>query len=120
MRKRIFVLLLLSPSTHTPHFISSLSFTIVDYDYEFYGYSDYRGGYSEPYYDDYFRSYDGEFLFDYAPTNSGATPITVARNIRNNSVGPVNIPYKNQTNQWSKNSILRPTTTIKTTFDQDI
>ncbi|KAI4486625.1 hypothetical protein M0804_005995 [Polistes exclamans] len=36
-----------------------------DYDYDYYGYGDYRGGYSDPYYDDYFRYED--CYFDYAP-----------------------------------------------------
>ncbi|XP_034243862.1 heterogeneous nuclear ribonucleoprotein R isoform X3 [Thrips palmi] len=29
-----------------------------DYDYEYFGYGDYRGGYSDPYYDDYYRYED--------------------------------------------------------------
>ncbi|XP_050297203.1 heterogeneous nuclear ribonucleoprotein Q isoform X3 [Anthonomus grandis grandis] len=29
-----------------------------DYDYDYYGYGDYRGGYSDPYYDDYYRYED--------------------------------------------------------------
>lgn len=37
----------------------------IDYDYDYYGYGDYRGGYSDPYYDDYYRYED--FYFDYAP-----------------------------------------------------
>ncbi|XP_014219780.1 heterogeneous nuclear ribonucleoprotein R [Copidosoma floridanum] len=37
----------------------------LDYDYDYYGYGDYRGGYSDPYYDDYYRYED--FYFDYAP-----------------------------------------------------
>ncbi|XP_031783575.2 heterogeneous nuclear ribonucleoprotein R isoform X18 [Nasonia vitripennis] len=37
----------------------------LDYDYDYYGYGDYRGGYSEPYYDDCYRYED--FYFDYAP-----------------------------------------------------
>ncbi|XP_044729066.1 heterogeneous nuclear ribonucleoprotein Q isoform X3 [Chrysoperla carnea] len=36
-----------------------------DYDYDYYGYGDYRGGYSDPYYDDYYRYED--FYFDYPP-----------------------------------------------------
>lgn len=32
----------------------------IDYDYDYYGYGDYRGGYNEPFY-----RYD-EFYFDYA------------------------------------------------------
>ncbi|XP_026672057.1 heterogeneous nuclear ribonucleoprotein Q isoform X6 [Ceratina calcarata] len=36
-----------------------------DYDYDYYGYADYRGGYSDPYYDDYYRYED--YYFDYAP-----------------------------------------------------
>ncbi|XP_014095205.1 heterogeneous nuclear ribonucleoprotein Q isoform X4 [Bactrocera oleae] len=45
----------------------------IDYDYDFYGYSDYRGGYNESYYDDFYRTYDGEYFFDYPP--SGVTPL---------------------------------------------
>ncbi|XP_036146567.1 heterogeneous nuclear ribonucleoprotein R isoform X4 [Monomorium pharaonis] len=37
----------------------------IDYDYDYYGYGDYRGGYSDPYYDDYYRYED--YYFDYAP-----------------------------------------------------
>ncbi|XP_026672056.1 heterogeneous nuclear ribonucleoprotein Q isoform X5 [Ceratina calcarata] len=37
----------------------------IDYDYDYYGYADYRGGYSDPYYDDYYRYED--YYFDYAP-----------------------------------------------------
>ncbi|XP_058800636.1 heterogeneous nuclear ribonucleoprotein R-like isoform X7 [Phymastichus coffea] len=37
----------------------------LDYDYDYYGYGDYRGGYSDPYYDDYYRYED--YYFDYAP-----------------------------------------------------
>lgn len=36
-----------------------------DYDYDYYGYGDYRGGYSDPYYDDYYR-YE-EYYYDYPP-----------------------------------------------------
>ncbi|KAJ8675044.1 hypothetical protein QAD02_010830 [Eretmocerus hayati] len=36
-----------------------------DYDYDYYGYGDYRGGYSDPYYDDYYRYED--YYFEYAP-----------------------------------------------------
>ncbi|KAG8036494.1 hypothetical protein G9C98_003816 [Cotesia typhae] len=36
-----------------------------NYDYDYYGYGDYRGGYSDPYYDDYYRYED--YYFDYAP-----------------------------------------------------
>ncbi|XP_017490408.1 PREDICTED: heterogeneous nuclear ribonucleoprotein R-like isoform X2 [Rhagoletis zephyria] len=43
-----------------------------DYDYDLYGYSDYRGGYNESYYDDFYRTYDGEYFFDYPP--SGVAP----------------------------------------------
>ncbi|XP_043285812.1 heterogeneous nuclear ribonucleoprotein R isoform X2 [Venturia canescens] len=35
----------------------------MDYDYDYYGYGDYRGGYSDPYYDDYYRYED----YYYAP-----------------------------------------------------
>lgn len=37
----------------------------VDYDYDYYGYEGYRGGYSDPYYDDYYRYED--YYYDYAP-----------------------------------------------------
>ena len=40
-------------------------FFIIDYDYEYFGYGDYRGGYSDPYYDDYYRYED--YYFDYPP-----------------------------------------------------
>ncbi|XP_017776044.1 PREDICTED: heterogeneous nuclear ribonucleoprotein R isoform X6 [Nicrophorus vespilloides] len=36
-----------------------------DYDYDYYGYGDYRGGYSDPYYDDFYR-YE-EYYYDYPP-----------------------------------------------------
>ncbi|RZF47216.1 hypothetical protein LSTR_LSTR004925 [Laodelphax striatellus] len=36
-----------------------------DYDYDYYGYGDYRGGYSDPYYDDYYRYED--YYFEYKP-----------------------------------------------------
>ncbi|KAK3925341.1 Coiled-coil domain-containing protein 80 [Frankliniella fusca] len=36
-----------------------------DYDYEYFGYGDYRGGYSDPYYDEYYRYED--YYFDYPP-----------------------------------------------------
>ncbi|XP_049821165.1 heterogeneous nuclear ribonucleoprotein Q isoform X1 [Aethina tumida] len=36
-----------------------------DYDYDYYGYGDYRGGYSDPYYDEYYRYED--YYYDYAP-----------------------------------------------------
>ncbi|CAG2054166.1 unnamed protein product [Timema podura] len=37
----------------------------TDYDYDYYGYGDYRGGYSDPYYDEYYRYED--YYFDYPP-----------------------------------------------------
>ncbi|XP_018580131.1 heterogeneous nuclear ribonucleoprotein Q isoform X1 [Anoplophora glabripennis] len=37
-----------------------------DYDYDYYGYGDYRGGYSDPYYDDFYRYED--YYYDYQPT----------------------------------------------------
>ncbi|KAL9893328.1 synaptotagmin binding cytoplasmic RNA interacting protein isoform 1-T6 [Glossina fuscipes fuscipes] len=45
-----------------------------DFDYDFYGYSEYRGGYNDTYYDDFYRTYDGECFFDYPPP-SGVAPI---------------------------------------------
>lgn len=66
-----------------------LFYIIVDYDYDFYGYSDYRGGYSEPYYDDYYRSYDGDYFFDYPPSGVNPAAGGPQRPSRNNSVGSV-------------------------------
>lgn len=37
---------------------------IIDYDYDFYGYSDYRGGYNESYYEDCYRSFEGDCYFE--------------------------------------------------------
>lgn len=65
-------------------------YLFVEYDFDFYGYSDYRGGYNEPYYDDYYRSYEGDYYFDYAPT--GVTAVTAGRpprTSRTNLVGSV-------------------------------
>lgn len=63
---------------------------VIDYDY--YDYSDYHGGYTEPFYDDYYRTYDGDYYFDFHP--SGMAPAsTMAGNgpqrisARSNSVG---------------------------------
>lgn len=41
-------------------------FCCVDYDYDYYGYGDYRGGYADPYYDDYYR-YDDFYDYGYGP-----------------------------------------------------
>lgn len=42
---------------------------------------DYRGGYSDPYFDEYYQSYDGEFYYDF-PINGGGgggvTPSPIA------------------------------------------
>lgn len=37
----------------------------VDYDYDYYGYSDYRGGYADPYYEDYYGRYDDYYDYGY-------------------------------------------------------
>lgn len=42
----------------------------IDYDYDYYGYGEYPGGYSDPYYDDYYR-YDDFF---YPPDFSHGGP----------------------------------------------
>jgi hypothetical protein len=47
-----------------------LSWLFLDYDYDYYGYGDYRGGYSDPYFDDYYR-YD-DYYYDYALHPSAA------------------------------------------------
>lgn len=55
-----------------------------DYDYDFVGFSDYRGGYNESFYDEYYRSFDG----DYPYPSSGAPGGGVGqRPGRQNSVG---------------------------------
>ncbi|XP_072386267.1 heterogeneous nuclear ribonucleoprotein Q-like isoform X4 [Diabrotica undecimpunctata] len=41
-----------------------------DYDYDYYGYGDYRGGYSDPYYDDFYRYED--YYYDYQPAPTPA------------------------------------------------
>ncbi|KAL7022290.1 hypothetical protein ACKWTF_012195 [Chironomus riparius] len=33
-----------------------------DFDYDFVGFSDYRGGYNETFYDEYYRAFDGDYL----------------------------------------------------------
>jgi len=38
----------------------------LDYDYDYYGYGDYRGGYADPYFDDYYR-YDDFYDYSYGP-----------------------------------------------------
>ncbi|XP_066261722.1 heterogeneous nuclear ribonucleoprotein Q isoform X1 [Euwallacea similis] len=43
-----------------------------DYDYDYYGYLDYRGGYSDPYYDDYYR-YEDYSYYDYQQPAPGAS-----------------------------------------------
>ncbi|XP_057662364.1 heterogeneous nuclear ribonucleoprotein Q isoform X5 [Diorhabda carinulata] len=53
-----------------------------DYDYEYYGYGDYRGGYSDPYYDDYYRYEDYYYDYQPAPTSSrgrGRQPTSAGR-----------------------------------------
>nr|XP_023016259.1 heterogeneous nuclear ribonucleoprotein Q [Leptinotarsa decemlineata] len=42
----------------------------IDYDYDYYGYGDYRGGYSDPYYDDFYRYED--YYYDYQPAPTQA------------------------------------------------
>lgn len=69
----------------------------IDYEYDFYGYSDYRGaGYNDSYYEDFYRTYDGEYYFDYPPggvaplpppVGSGASAGGLTRSARNNVVG---------------------------------
>lgn len=54
-------------------FLSLPNAIFIDYEYDFYGYSDYRGGYNDSYYDDFYRTYDGEYFFDYPP--SGVAPL---------------------------------------------
>ncbi|VEN54008.1 unnamed protein product [Callosobruchus maculatus] len=39
-----------------------------DYDYDYYGYGDYRGGYSDPYYDDFYRYEDYYYDYQSVPT----------------------------------------------------
>lgn len=63
----------------------------IDYDYDFYGFSDYRGGYNESFYDEYYRSFDGDQYasypsYEYAQSGSNATG-GGQRPGRQNSVG---------------------------------
>lgn len=49
----------------------------LDYDYDYYGYSDYRGGYADPYYEDYYGRYDDYYDYGYpaaAPPRGRAAP----------------------------------------------
>lgn len=77
----------------------------IDYDYDFYGFSDYRGGYNESYYDEYYRSFDGDQYpssyqsYEYAQSGSNATG-GGQRPGRHNSVGLktnhlISLIYKN-------------------------
>lgn len=67
----------------------------ADFDYDFYGgYSDYRSGYNDSYYDDFYRTYEGECFFDYPATgvtalhpNAGTANGGLVRAARNNVVG---------------------------------
>lgn len=87
-----------------------MSNNFVDYDYDLYGYTDYRGGYNDSYYDDYFRSYDGEQFFDYT-ANSGTGPQnTNQRNNRNISVGE---QYTNTHNKISHSKTHKTKTQIE-------
>lgn len=52
----------------------------IDYDYDFVGFSDYRGGYNE-FYDDYYRSFDGDYPYSSSVAPGGQRPG------RQNSVG---------------------------------
>lgn len=55
------------PTTLFCDVLVSLSLAPLDYDYDYYGYGDYQGGYSDPYYDDYYRYED----YYYPPEFSG-------------------------------------------------
>lgn len=84
---------------NSPIYSYSLQICFIDYEYDFYGYSDYRGGagYNDSYYEDFYRTYDGEYFFDYPPggvpplppsaVGSGAAAGGLARTTRNNVVG---------------------------------
>lgn len=88
-----------------------MSNNFVDYDYDLYGYTDYRGGYNDSYYDDYFRSYDGEQFFDYT-ANSGTGPQnTNQRNNRNISVGVQNTTHNKISQKKTNNKTNKQTTT---------
>lgn len=63
----------------------------IDYDYDFYGFSEYRGGYNESFYDEYYRSFDGDQYpsyqaYDYSQSGTSATG-GGQRPGRQNSVG---------------------------------
>ena len=44
---------------------------VPDYDYDYYGYGDYRGGYADPYYDDYYGYDDFYEGYGYGPGPRG-------------------------------------------------
>ena len=54
--------------------VCTLVILVTDYDYDYYGYGDYRGGYNDPYYDDYYGYEDfdyGGYGGSYAPGPRG-------------------------------------------------
>ncbi|KAG1663622.1 Heterogeneous nuclear ribonucleoprotein Q [Nymphon striatum] len=47
-----------------------------DYDYDYYGYGEYRGGYSDPYYDEYYgRGFDEYEYYGYGPSPMAMPPM---------------------------------------------
>lgn len=69
------------PPIHPPNDFS----LAADYEYDFYGYADYHGGYAAepPFYEDFYRSYEGggEYFYEYTPGSGagvGLSPSTVA------------------------------------------
>lgn len=56
----------------------------IDYDYDFVGFSDYRGGYNESFYDEYYRSFDGDYPYPSSVAPGGGVG---QRPGRQNSVG---------------------------------
>lgn len=51
------------------HLLAIFSDVPPDYDYDYYAYGEYRGGYSDPYYDEYYgRGFDEyEYGYSYGP-----------------------------------------------------
>ena len=56
----------------------------LDYDYDYYGYGEYQGGYSDPYYDEFYRYED--YYYDYPPPPLGGRGRTKSAPVGSHSV----------------------------------
>ncbi|XP_076259466.1 synaptotagmin binding cytoplasmic RNA interacting protein isoform X3 [Rhynchophorus ferrugineus] len=50
-----------------------------DYDYDYYGYGDYRGGYNDPYYDDFYRYEDYYYDYQQPASTQASAPLAQGR-----------------------------------------